>query len=409
MDRIAALPRHYPGLAELRGAVLADDLDPELQALSQEASRAIGTPMAAMSLMLEHIQLFRGYHGLAPEFAAARAGDRDSSFCQFVVRDNSVVEVNDAPNDPRMPQALVKRYSIVSYLGAPVVLDGQAVGAMCVLDTKPRRFDDAEREAIVRMAALASKRLEVLAATPRDLERALLQRAVRPAFSELRNRLTPVLGNISLMQVALSELAAAQRLATYVAATGDLSKLELLTHATASIEELKASLEDLTTDSQAIARSIIALERASTAASAACSLEDVIDAALTLAHHRTKLVGGVRRPAPTRATLQAPRPIAVTALSAALTQIADSLCHARRASGMGAIVTQGDREVRVQITAEVEPYVFAALGDHMRLLLADTTVEIEASAAALDIVYPRPPVPEGARADGATSADAQTA
>ena len=387
-NRIDALPKQYPGLMQLRGAVLGNELDPELQALTAQTCVELAAPMAAVSLMLEHVQLFRAAHGLPPDLEASRATGRDASFCQFVVRDDELFEVTDAATDTRVPQELVIKYGIGSYLGAPIRLGGETVGSMCVIDRVPRMFSARDRETLVRHAATASRRLELLAAQPRDRERALHERAVRPAFGELRNRLTPVLGNISLMQVALSELAAVHRLMQYVAETGDVSKLLLLSRTTESMAELQESLDDIASDTQAIARSIVALERASTAAASGCPLADVIDAASTLAHHRTKLVGGVRLPEAVACTLQTPRPVAISALSAALSELADALAHDRRSTGISLIVTRGESEVRVQMFADVTPVVFDAVADHLRLLLADTMVIVDASERGLDIIYP---------------------
>lgn len=386
--RIEALPAHHPGLRELRGAVLADELDPELQAISAQTCLELQAPTAAVSLVLEHVQLLRGYHGLAGELAATRATDRDTSFCQFVVRDQTLFEVNDAANDSRVPQELVAKYGVGSYLGAPLLINGQAVGAMCVMDTVPRMFSAGDHETIVRMAAAASRRLELLAAQPRERERALLESALRPAFGELRNRLTPVLGNLSLMQVALAELAAIQRLAQHVAETGDLSKLSLLTRGAESLAELQACVDDMSADTAAIARGIVALERASISSSASCLLDDVIEQATTLAHHKTKLVGGVRRPDSVHCTVRAHRANVISSVSAALSEIADALVHQRGSQGIAIAVIVGEREARVQLAAALDPVAYATISEHLRLLLTDTAIVVASSTTAIDLVYP---------------------
>lgn len=389
MRRIDALPRHYPGLEQLHGAILAEDWDPELQALSTQASAELAAPMAAVSVLLEHVLFLRGHHGLAPAFVAARATDRDTSFCQFVVRDTAVFEVNDAANDARVPQDLVERFGVASYLGAPIMLDGCAVGAMCIADTKPRVFSAADRETITRMAQLASKRLAALGAQPRDRERMLHEHAVRPAFGELRNRLTPVLGNISLLQVALTELAAAQRLAQHAVETGDTSHLALLSHATKSLQEMQTSLDELAVDTQAIAKAIVAIERASTASTSGCALEDVLETAITLANHRTKLVGGVLRPARVTGALVTPRAVAISAVAAALSGIAEQLEGVRSPRGIEILVVLDEVSARIRLRAALDAVAITIAADHLRLLLDEGAgIEVHIGASLIELAFP---------------------
>jgi hypothetical protein len=372
MRRIQALPRRHPGLDTLKGAVLSDELDPELQAISEQTSREVGTPIALVSLILERVQFLRAHHGLPPELAAARATDRDMSFCQFVVRDRSSFEVNDAVIDERVPQELVDRYGIAAYLGAPITIDGQVVGSMCAIDVKPRAFTDADRAIVARMAEAASKRLAVLALTSRDRERELHDRAVRPVFGEIRNRLQPFLGNMSSMAVALTELAASQRLARHVAETGEVAHLGLLVRADEIVAELRDALDDIVTEADQIHRAIVALERATLVTAAGCALVDVVDAATTLAHHRTKLVAGVRWHGDRRATLRAPRAVAINAVAAALGCLADAIYATRDPRGIDATIAMEGTVAVIQLTTGLENAALTEVAHHLMLLLGDT-------------------------------------
>src|SRR5213595_472249 len=99
-----------------RSKILSDEIDPELEALCQQASRELGVPMAAVSLVREKTTFVRASHGLP---AGARVTDRDASLCELVVRDNMMLEVNDVANDDRVPGE-VTEYGVGSYLGAPI-------------------------------------------------------------------------------------------------------------------------------------------------------------------------------------------------------------------------------------------------------------------------------------------------
>lgn len=372
MNRIDALGSGYPGIRQLRGAVLAEALDPELQAISAETSREIETPSAAVTLILERIQFFRGHHGLAPALETSRATDRDVSFCQFVVRDATLFEVNDAANDTRVPQELVERYNIGSYLGAPITLNGEAVGAMCAIDSKPRLFSDRDRETLVRMASKASRRLAVLAMQPREHERALHASAVRPVFAEIRNRLQPLLGDLSMMDVALTELAAMQRLAVHVAGTGDVAELKSLSNWEATLAGLRDSIDSVASNAEQIHRAVVALERATLVTAVGCPLAEVLDAAMTLAHHRTKLVAGVRCTGDRGSILRAPRAVAINTVAAALGMLADAMNAGSTGHGIGmSIVRQGNGAL-LQLESGLGHDALADVADHLRLLLGDT-------------------------------------
>jgi GAF domain-containing protein len=102
--------------------------------------------------------------GLPPELEAARATDRCTSFCQFVVAGNQPLEIEDASREPGLPEDLIQRYGIRAYVGFPLRVAGQAVGSFCVLDVKTRTLDASARARLEQLARAASARLEALAA-----------------------------------------------------------------------------------------------------------------------------------------------------------------------------------------------------------------------------------------------------
>lgn len=138
------------------------DADEVLDAAVEEAARIAGTPIALVSLVMRGIQLFRAHRGLPPELAASRATSRANSFCQFVVRDELPLLVDDAPVDARVPQDLVENYGIRAYLGVPVRVHGQVVGTLCAIDVVPRRFSKDVVVAMKRLASRVSARLAQL-------------------------------------------------------------------------------------------------------------------------------------------------------------------------------------------------------------------------------------------------------
>ena len=147
-------------LRVLGGPLLDRAPDLELQVVVEEAAQLTGFPIALISLVVSRIQFFRAHVGLPADLEAARATDRCNSFCQYVVSGNRPLEIADAMRQPGLPQELVRRYGIRSYIGYPLRILGQTVGSLCVMDVEPRTVGQAERTVLEGLARRATARLE---------------------------------------------------------------------------------------------------------------------------------------------------------------------------------------------------------------------------------------------------------
>jgi diguanylate cyclase (GGDEF)-like protein len=141
-------------------------------------------PTAIVSLVDEDLQWCKARIGI-DEPSVPRA----MSFCAHAINDPSkVMVVEDAARDPRFQDnALVIGGSKVRfYAGAPIVsAAGHALGTLCIIDTKPRKLDEAER---LRLADLASGVSSVL-----ELHRQIRlssRAATHDALTGLPNRAT---------------------------------------------------------------------------------------------------------------------------------------------------------------------------------------------------------------------------
>ncbi len=211
-------------LAGVSDALLDDRPDPTLQRIVEEAAKAVGAPIALVSLVLDNIQLFRAQVGLPDDLARTRATARDVSFCQMAVRDDALFEVEDATARPDLPQALVRSHGIRAYLGAPIHLDGQPLGSLCVIDVRPRTFSAEQRAQLVGLAAEVDARLARWSARVEDARRA---RAITaPVLADMRNRLTVLACARDELRIVRAELMAEQRFAE--SGQGDLSAIVAL-------------------------------------------------------------------------------------------------------------------------------------------------------------------------------------
>jgi len=109
-------------------------------------------PIALISLVDEQRQWFKARIGLD-----ACETSRDISFCGHAIVQPDLFEVLDAARDPRFadnPLVLGAPF-IRFYIGAPLALPGGAtVGTLCLIDTRPRRFDDMDRAILATLRDL---------------------------------------------------------------------------------------------------------------------------------------------------------------------------------------------------------------------------------------------------------------
>lgn len=115
--------------------VLDQPVDPDLQRLVQLASRRFAVPIALVSLIDEDRQWCFAQVGLT-----ARETPRDQAFCAHAIVAESSLIVCDATQDPRFrdnPLVVGPPY-IRFYAGVPLLVEGAALGTLCIIDFEPR-------------------------------------------------------------------------------------------------------------------------------------------------------------------------------------------------------------------------------------------------------------------------------
>lgn len=146
-----------------RGRVLDRAPDELLQSIVAAAARIADAPIATVSLLLNNLQFFRAHIGLPADLLDTQATDRCVSFCQVVAAQRATLCVEDALNDERVPQTLVRTHGVRAYLGVPVAIGGDLVGTLCVIDLRPRPFTAHQVSALEVLARDATRRLDELA------------------------------------------------------------------------------------------------------------------------------------------------------------------------------------------------------------------------------------------------------
>lgn len=126
--------------------------------LVEIAAALFETPMAFLSLVDEDRQWFKAKVGV--EMCGT---GRDIAFCAHAVMGMRAMVVEDAALDPRFEDnpLVTGEPRIRFYAGAPLVTSaGEAVGTLCVADTKPRQFAPERIRLLERLARQAVRLLE---------------------------------------------------------------------------------------------------------------------------------------------------------------------------------------------------------------------------------------------------------
>jgi two-component system cell cycle sensor histidine kinase/response regulator CckA len=138
------------------------DTPPELafDDLTLLATNICNAPMAVVSFVDEKRQWFKSRIGISqPETPRA------SSFCaNAILQPGEVFQVRDAAHDSRFAgnPLIGEGLNVRFYAGAPLVTpEGHAVGALCVMDTRPRELSSAQLEALRALSRRAVAQLEL--------------------------------------------------------------------------------------------------------------------------------------------------------------------------------------------------------------------------------------------------------
>lgn len=153
--------REAERLQELKELGLLDSPpDPAFDDLVELASEWCEVPIAAVSLVDAERQWFKARLGLPVDQTP-----REHSFCTHaLLRPDALMEVRDAATDPRFADnpLVTGEPGIRFYAGAPLLSSrGHALGALCVIDRRPRELTPRQRRALAVLARQVGTLIEL--------------------------------------------------------------------------------------------------------------------------------------------------------------------------------------------------------------------------------------------------------
>ncbi len=149
--------RRLSALSDL--AIFDTDPEPVFDRLTSLASTIFETPIALISLIDRERQWFKSCLGLG-----VNSTPRDVAFCDIAIRNDAVMVVHDATQDPRfcLNPLVTGDPHIRFYAGAPLRHQGVLIGTLCIIDRVARpEFADSDKLILQSLADSVSGVLEM--------------------------------------------------------------------------------------------------------------------------------------------------------------------------------------------------------------------------------------------------------
>lgn len=177
--------------------VLDTPIEERFERITRLARKLLGVPIAAISLVDQGRQWFKSIQG----FTATQL-PREESFCGYTILSDEMNVIVDAAHDPRFEgnPLVIGEPHIVFYAGCPIKSpDGFRIGALCVIDRKPRRIGREDRQALADLAMMVET--ELRESMSGQVQRDLLGQLVSEARQAMIDPLTRLWNRDGLFQL----------------------------------------------------------------------------------------------------------------------------------------------------------------------------------------------------------------
>lgn len=193
--------------------------------ITRLAQRMLDAPMALVSFVGDEFQWFKSAQGISESETP-----REISFCAHAIMQDEVFVVEDALLDPRFSDnpLVTGNTKIRFYAGYPIrAANGSRIGALCVLDRRPRVLSPEDEEVLRDLAACVETELHH--AQLGDAHRTLLRERDLMTDRAAIDPVTHIWNRTAIMELLRAELARARRgndLCVAVVSVDNFSKIQ---------------------------------------------------------------------------------------------------------------------------------------------------------------------------------------
>ena len=159
-DDVSDLATHIADpnrLAALRAIALLDTPTEEaFDRLTRLAAEFASAPVALVTLIDANRQFFKSCLGLPEPWQSMRETPLSHSFCKYNRIPCKPLLISDARQDPIFKDNLaIRDLNVIAYLGIPLVTDdGYVLGSFCVIDCKPRDWNEGDIKVVEELASV---------------------------------------------------------------------------------------------------------------------------------------------------------------------------------------------------------------------------------------------------------------
>lgn len=159
-------------LSALRATGLLDsEVEEAFDRLTRLAVRLVKVPAAFVSMVDNNRDFYKSACGFGEPLASARQLE-GPTFCHFTIQSDRPLIIPDTVADPVYRDVpTVKSLGVAAYVGIPILVNGQVIGAMCAIDVVPHAWSKDEVNTLEELASVAVSEISL------RMSRAELQQA----------------------------------------------------------------------------------------------------------------------------------------------------------------------------------------------------------------------------------------
>ncbi|MDQ2680324.1 MAG: SpoIIE family protein phosphatase, partial [Candidatus Eremiobacteraeota bacterium] len=171
LESLLSEPNRLAALAYFRTADSSPD--GEFDRIAQLLADALDVPVATVNFIQPELQFFKGCAGLPEPYATTRELPNDWGYYPLALAIGNTFTIDDVRIEPEFAKnEACKVLGVVAYGRVPIIdADGNALGTICAIDTKPRAWTARERRIMEGFAALILAELQVRAESGNHSER----------------------------------------------------------------------------------------------------------------------------------------------------------------------------------------------------------------------------------------------
>jgi GAF domain-containing protein len=163
MSELLDLVHNMNRLAALQRTGLLDSPPEEsFDRFTRLAARICKVPVALMTLVDRDRQFFMSSFGLSEPWQTLRETPLTHSFCKHAVARRAPLVIPDTTKDPVFKDNPASReMAVVAYAGIPLEVEGQPLGAFCVVDHEPRAWSVDEVQLLTDLAKCVTHEIDL--------------------------------------------------------------------------------------------------------------------------------------------------------------------------------------------------------------------------------------------------------